>query len=177
MVETTKTEKYLRIGKKKIKGVKKGRFMVKYSDILDEDISTLEPGTILAFDYHPRKRATSDLVIELMSIRVEKNGTVQVIAYCFYPQNHWKHALSYPVFMFIASKIFYVSASDKFMGLGLMKNYEQQPVEGFKLIARNGRFKAIHEYVHDLVKQMLQPLLDFRDSVDAQAQKQFGLKL
>jgi hypothetical protein len=50
-----------------------------------------------------------------------------------------------------------------------------EPVQLFSLEVANGIYADIEEKVKEAVMPMLQPLLDFRDSMDDQMRKQFGV--
>ena len=179
MATLTKTKEYLKIGNKRIKVGKQRIFVVRHSDLLTENLSALPPGTTLAINYSGWRHRTDKQLIELMGLLVADQEMVQVLANHYHCPCCWNHALSYEMYVAIASVILGEQPSGRthFSYSGIMETKGQEVYNKFSLYVQNGKYKTIEQQVREAVLPMLKPLLDFRDSVDNQTRKQFGLNL
>ena len=170
-------EKHLLIGGQKIHPIEDGLYIVPYDALLSEDLSRLPAGTILEIDYQGKEGRTPAELIIIRRIEVLSNGRVRVTADHYRCSCCWRHALSFQKYTEIVMKTFKEqhNRNTGFIYDTVEFNDEAEPFHIFSLELDNGAFNDIEQRVNIVAMQFLKPLLDFRDSIDAQILQQFGV--
>lgn len=173
-LDTQRKRNYLTIGNERIQSDKDGNFIVRYDMLLNEDLSSVPAGTIIELNYQDNQRP-EDLIVS-NKIEVLATGRVRMTAEHYRCPCCWEHAMSYNKYCEAVISIF-----DIHNGLPefFFDPYPEGDIRGelqiFSLEVDNGLFKDIEQRVKETVMEMLKPLLDIRDSFDAQILQKFGV--
>lgn len=172
-----KGETYLAIGTKRF--IQRGRsFLVPYSLIVTEDLSTLPDDSIIGIDPQISRQTQLHDQIEVSMLRTLANTRVIVLAEYYRCSCCWNHALDYKKFTVIAAQTFSRSPKNpnQFMPDGIgVRLTNNDPVHHFSVEVDNGYFRDVERQVRERITQMMQPLLDYCDQVDKQTRQRFGV--
>jgi hypothetical protein len=180
-LETQNHEKYLLIGGQQIYPIgETDHYIIPYDTIIAGDLSSAPAGTSIDIDYQGAGRTPSEMIL------IRKIGVLHLNKVCVTADHYrcpccWENALSFEKYTNIVAKIFkdHESSNDGrnkgFTIIAMEINDEAEPSLIFSLDISNGSFKKIEKQVRDAAIQLLKPLMDFRDSLDAQILQQFGV--
>jgi hypothetical protein len=165
----------LRIGTHQVQADEHGTFFVSRPTLLPEDLSLLPSGTFMAIDDPDGQSHEQIIGIEVLKVLDEKSVLVT--------GNHWRcgqcwnHAMDYYKYNLAVVRILETHSSPhlRFKYEGCKTTPSGEPVQMFTLELANGTYADIEQKVKEAVMPVLQPLLDFRDSMDNKLRKQFGV--
>ena len=172
-----KGKSILEVGKERIPPIDENIFALPYSVLLNEDLSTVDPDVEIIIDHRGRHGRTLDQYIMLSSIRVLDQSKVQAEGNHYRCPCCWTHAMDYQKYMAASELTFQMQppGNFNFKYVGVTASREDELYQFFSLEVANGLFKDIEQVALDAVRPILQPLLDFRTSLDDQMRKRFGV--